>query len=174
MRVGGVDGVPTGWVVCVLSGTGRSRRADWSVVPDAAAVLAVTEGDAVGVDIPLCRSRPARPARRRGPRGRPARDGPLSCFPRRPHRSSTPVYEDVCAAAVRVTGKKISMQAWNIVPKIREFRRVELPDPVVEAHPSRRSARWAPGRCSPEVDGARRRAAGSPRSCPAGPGHSAR
>ncbi|MBC3193454.1 DUF429 domain-containing protein [Pseudonocardia sp. C8] len=147
MRVGGVDGVPTGWVVCVLSGTGRSRRADWSVVPDAAAVLAVTEGcDAVGVDIPL--AVPPGPDRRDAEVHAAARLGTArsSLFPTPP----APVldagsYEDACAAAVRVTGKKISMQAWNIVPKIREFRRVELPDPVVEAHPELSFRTMAPG-----------------------------
>ena len=51
MNVAGVDGVPDGWVVCVVS---ARPSVSWSVVPDAHAVLDAAAGcAAVGVDIPL-------------------------------------------------------------------------------------------------------------------------
>ncbi|BBG04042.1 MULTISPECIES: DUF429 domain-containing protein [Pseudonocardia] len=137
MRVGGVDGVPGGWVVCVLSGSGRTRRVSWSVVPDAAAVLELGTGcDAVGVDIPLVL--PAGGVRRPAEVEAAARLGTArsSLFPTPPEQVlAADSYPDACAAAQRVTGRKISVQTWNIVPKIREFQRVELPGSVVEAHP---------------------------------------
>jgi predicted RNase H-like nuclease len=137
VRIGGVDGVPTGWVVCVLTGEGRAREVSWSVVPDAAAVLDVTVGcDAVGVDIPL--ALPAGAMRRDAEVLAAARLGPArsSLFPTPP----APVlaatsYAEACAAAQAVTGRKISLQSWYIVPKIREFQAVALPPTVVEAHP---------------------------------------
>ena len=137
MRIAGVDSGPRGWVVCVLSGTGRARRADWSVVPGAAAVLAATAGcDAVGVDIPL--ALPSGGVRREAEVVAAARLGPArsSLFPTPPAAVLDAVsYVDACAAAQAVTGKKISLQAWHIVPKIRDFRAVELPGSVVESHP---------------------------------------
>src|SRR5438105_849393 len=137
MRIGGADGVPTGWVVCVLSGKGRARKVTWMVVPDAAAVLDATDGcDAVGVDIPL--ALPSGGLRRDAEVLAATRLGPArsSLFPTPP----APVlaatsYAEACAAAQAVTGKKISLQAWYIVSKIREFQEVSLPPNVVEAHP---------------------------------------
>lgn len=147
MRIGGVDGVPTGWVVCVLSGTGRARRVHWSVVPDAAAVLATTAGcDAVGIDIPL--ALPAGGTRRRAEIEAAARLGTAraSLFPTPPAAVlDAGTYADACAAAQRVTGRKISVQAWNIVPKIREFQEVVLPAPAFEAHPELSFRTLAPG-----------------------------
>ncbi|GAA1384132.1 DUF429 domain-containing protein [Pseudonocardia kongjuensis] len=137
MRVGGVDGVPGGWVVCVLSGTGRARRVSWSVLPDAAAVLETTAGcDAVGIDIPL--ALPAGGERRPAEVAAAARLGTArsSLFPTPPEQVlAARTYADACTAAQRITGRKISVQTWNIVPKIREFQRLELPGSVVETHP---------------------------------------
>jgi predicted RNase H-like nuclease len=137
MRIGGVDGVPTGWVVCVLEGSGPGREVTWTVAPDASAVLEATAGcDAVGIDIPL--ALPSGSARREAEVLVAARLGAArsSLFPTPP----APVlaatsYAGACAAAQAVTGRKISLQTWNIVPKIREFQRVRLPRGVVEAHP---------------------------------------
>ena len=147
MRIAGVDSGPRGWVVCVLSGTGRARRADWSVVPDAAAVLAATAGcDAVGVDIPL--ALPSGGVRREAEVVAAARLGPArsSLFPTPPAAVLDAVsYADACAAAQAVTGRKISMQTWYIVPKIRDFRTVELPASVVESHPELSFRTMSPG-----------------------------
>jgi predicted RNase H-like nuclease len=54
-------------------------------------------------------------------------------------------YTEACAAAHELTGKKISLQAWAIVPKIREFQEVLLPRNVVEAHPELSFRAMAPG-----------------------------
>lgn len=54
-------------------------------------------------------------------------------------------YADGCAVAQEVTGKKISLQAWGIVPKIREFQAVDLPSAVVEADPELSFRTMAPG-----------------------------
>lgn len=147
MRIGGVDSGPHGWVVCVLAGTGRARRVDWSVVPDAAAVLAATAGcDAVGVDIPL--AVPDGPRRREAEVLAAARLGPAraSLFPTPPAPVlDTASHAEACAVARRVTGRGISLQTWHIVPKIRDFQRVELPASVVEAHPELSFRTMAPG-----------------------------
>ena len=137
MRIGGVDGVPTGWVVCVLSGRARARKVSWSVVPDAAAVLDATDGcDAVGVDIPL--ALPPDGSRRQAEILAAIRLGrarsSLFATPPTPVLACTS-YAEACAIAQELTGKKISLQAWCIVPKIREFQEVILPSNVVEAHP---------------------------------------
>lgn len=133
MRIGGVDGVPGGWAVCLLEGT----RVRWSVLPDAAAVLAATAGcDAVGVDIPLVL--PVGGGRRSAEVEASARLGRArsSLFPTPPAEVlAAGSYPEACAAAQRVTGRKISLQAWHITPKIREFQQVTLPGGVVEAHP---------------------------------------
>lgn len=137
MRIGGVDGVPTGWVVCVLTGTGRARRVSWTVVPDAAAVLEATDGcDAVGIDIPL--ALPSGGHRREAEVLAATRLGAArsSLFPTPPAQVlAATSYAGACAAAQEVTGKKISLQTWHIVPKIRDFQQVVLPPHVVEAHP---------------------------------------
>lgn len=49
-------------------------------------------------------------------------------------------YAEACRASAALTGKKISLQAWNITPKIREVDRILSRDPglqarVREAHP---------------------------------------
>ncbi|MEJ8278219.1 DUF429 domain-containing protein [Pseudonocardia spirodelae] len=147
MRISGVDGVPGGWVVCVLSGTGRAREVSWTVVPDAAAVLVATAGcDAVGVDVPL--SVPAGADRREAERLAAARLGRArsSLFPTPPAAVlGAGSYAEACAAAQAVTGRRISLQTWYIVPKIAEFQRVALPASVVEAHPELTFRTMAPG-----------------------------
>lgn len=135
MEVAGVDGVPDGWVVCVVS-CGVSVR--WSVVPDAPAVLDATAGcAAVGVDIPL--ALPDGAARREADVLAAARLGRArsSLFPTPPADVlAEQSYPDACAVARRVTGKAISLQAFQIGPKIRDWQAVHpLPEQVVEAHP---------------------------------------
>ncbi len=137
-----MDGVPGGWVVAQVSG-GRVR---WSVVPDAPAVLAATAGcAAVAVDIPLRTPTGAEPracdiaaARALGP----ARS---SVFPAPPREVLlAPDHPQACAVARRLTGRAISVQAWNIGPKILEWDGLDLPAHVVEAHPELALRRLAP------------------------------
>lgn len=135
MKVAGVDGVPDGWVVCVIS---PGPSVTWSVVPDAPAVLDATAGcAAVGVDIPL--ALPVGAARREAEVLAAARLGRArsSLFPTPPAEVlATGTYAEACAVARRVTGKAISLQAFHIGPKIRDWQAVDpLPAHVVEAHP---------------------------------------
>lgn len=135
MEVAGVDGVPRGWVVGVVA---PGPAVTWSVVPDAAAVLEVTAGcDAVGVDIPL--ALPVGAGRREAERLAAVRLGRArsSLFPTPPAEVlAETTYAGACAVARRVTGKAISLQAFHIGPKIRDWQSVDpLPGHVVEAHP---------------------------------------
>ncbi|TCK20981.1 DUF429 domain-containing protein [Pseudonocardia endophytica] len=134
MNVAGVDGVPSGWVVCVVS---PGSTVAWSVVPDAQAVLDVTSGcDAVGVDIPL--ALPVGAERREAEILAAARLGSArsSLFPTPPAEVlAAPTYADACSVARELTGKAISLQTFHIGPKIRDWQAVSLPEHVVEAHP---------------------------------------
>ena len=134
MSVAGVDGVPGGWVVCVVS---PGPVTTWSVVADASAVLDATAGcAAVGVDIPL--AVPVGADRREAERLAAARLGRArsSLFPTPPAEVlAAGTYAEACDVARRVTGKAISLQAFHIGPKIREWQELALPEHVVEAHP---------------------------------------
>jgi predicted RNase H-like nuclease len=130
--VAGVDGVPGGWVVASVD-DGKVR---WEVVATAADVLAATGNRAaVGLDIPLGLPRDTRracddlTAQRLG-------NARSSVFPAPPR----PVvgadgYERACAVAQQLTGRKISMQTFHILPKIAQWDAVEPPATVLEAHP---------------------------------------
>jgi predicted RNase H-like nuclease len=117
------------------------------VVPDAAAVLEATEGcDVVGVDIPL--ALPSGGSRREAEVLAAARLGEArsSLFATPPAAVlACRSYTEACTVAQELTGKKISLQAWSIVPKIREFQEVLLPRNVVEAHPELSFRAMAPG-----------------------------
>ena len=112
-------------------------RVRWSVQPDAAAVLAATRNcAAVGVDIPL--GLPEGRARRACDVLTAARLGRArsSVFPAPPREVlAAPDYTQACAVARSLTGRAISMQTFNITPKIAEWDAVALPDRVVEVHP---------------------------------------
>jgi predicted RNase H-like nuclease len=131
--VAGVDGVPGGWVVARI-GPGTVA---WTVVSDAAGVLAATAGcAAVGVDIPLGlpsgragRACDDLTARRLGR----ARSSVFPAAPREVLAAAT--HAEACAVARALTGRGISLQAFHIGPKILEWDAVELPAHVVEVHP---------------------------------------
>lgn len=130
--VAGVDGVPGGWVIAFVDG-GAVR---WAVVETAADVLAATvDRAAVGLDIPLGLPRNTRrdcdalTAQRLGA----ARSSVFPAPPRPVVRAGS--YERACAVAQRLTGRKISMQTFQILPKIAQWDGVEVPATVLEAHP---------------------------------------
>ena len=139
MRVAGVDGVPGGWVVCVLEHPGADRAAvSWTVEPDAGAVLARTRDCAVvGVDIPI--GLPAGAARRSCDVETAARLGRArsSVFPAPPREVlAARTHAQACAVAREITGKAISLQSFRIGPKIREWDALDaVPETVVEVHP---------------------------------------
>lgn len=139
MQVAGVDGVPDGWVVCVLTGAGAPGvRVSWSVEPDAAAVLARTRTcDAVGLDIPI--GLPSGAARRACDVEAAARLGGArsSVFPAPPREVlAAPSHAEACAVARGITGKAISLQTFHIGAKIRQWDALDaVPCTVLEAHP---------------------------------------
>ncbi|WP_234997528.1 DUF429 domain-containing protein [Pseudonocardia thermophila] len=137
-----MDGVPDGWVVARV----ESGRVRWHVVPDATAVLAVTTGcAAVGVDIPLRTPTGHRPRECDVATAKALGRARSSVFPAPPCEVlDAPDYAAACAIARRLTGRAISVQAWNITPKIREWVGRDLPTHVVEAHPELALRRLAP------------------------------
>lgn len=138
----GVDGVPGGWVVARVA----AGRVEWSVCPDAASVLAETAGCAsVGVDIPL--GLPAGPGRRACDELTARRLGRArsSVFPAPPRPVlDAATHAEACAVARRLTGRAISLQAFHLGPKIREWDALEVPAHVVEVHPELALRRLAP------------------------------
>jgi predicted RNase H-like nuclease len=140
--VAGVDGVPGGWVVALVDG-GRVR---WQVVPDAPAVLAATAGcAAVAVDIPLRTPAGAQPRACDVAAARALGTARSSVFPAPPRAVLTARdHAQACAVARQLTGRAISVQTWNIGPKILEWDGLDLPPHVVEAHPELALRRLAP------------------------------
>lgn len=140
--VAGVDGVPGGWVVARVTG----GSVEWSVVRDAAAVLAATAGClAVGVDIPL--GLPVGAARRACDEetaralGR-ARSSVFAVPPREVLAAAT--HAQACVVARRLTGRGISLQSFHIGPKILDWDATPRPAHVVEVHPELALRRLAP------------------------------
>jgi predicted RNase H-like nuclease len=140
-RVAGADGCPGGWI-CVtahVEAEGRLAVADVAVVPDFAALLALTRDcDAVAVDIPIGLSADGRreadfEARRRiGPRR-------SSVFPAPPRFVlDVPDYETANSASKARFGRGLQKQTFNILPKIREADAAmtsALQERTVESHP---------------------------------------
>ncbi|OLR89620.1 DUF429 domain-containing protein [Actinokineospora bangkokensis] len=142
--VAGVDGVPGGWVVAVVEAGGA---VSWHACADAAEVLARTAGcAAVGVDVPI---------------GLPAA-APRECdllARRRLGRARSSVFlapvravlaagshPQACEVSRAAAGAAISIQAWGIVPKIREWDAAEFDgDRVLEVHPEVAFRAMAPG-----------------------------
>jgi predicted RNase H-like nuclease len=109
-----------------------------SLLPDAAAVLAVPGVEVVGVDMPIGLSddgpRACDVAARRllGRAGSSVFPAPL-----RPVLTCS-TYADACAVSRAASAKALSVQAWNLVPSIRSLDDAlgEPPDPRVhEVHP---------------------------------------
>ncbi len=128
----GLDGCRTGWVVAVDGAGGETALL---VVPDIPAALGL-HAAIVGIDIPL---------------GLPA-VGPRACDvaararlgPRRSSVFPAPVrsvlgaadHREAVARSVAASGRGLSIQAWNLVPKIADADRHLSPDDlVVEVHP---------------------------------------
>jgi predicted RNase H-like nuclease len=131
-EIAGVDGVPGGWVVARV----RGSAVRWDVVATPAEVLTLTAGcTAVGVDIPLAvpvsggRPCDALCAARLG-RAR------SSLFPA-PPRAVLECASHASAVELSrsLTGRGISIQAWNIRRQILSWLDVSVPAHVVEVHP---------------------------------------
>jgi predicted RNase H-like nuclease len=126
----GVDGCPGGWVGALVDGDAvRLLR-----LPDAAAIVAA-EAAVLAVDIPI---------------GLPSA-GPRACDvecrrllgPRRASVFPAPVravlaardYAEACAVSRAAQDRALSVQAWNLVPRIRDVDAVADDPRLVEVHP---------------------------------------
>lgn len=130
----GVDGVPDGWVVAVVT----PGAVQWAVVGSARGVLAATAGcAAVGVDIPLVL--PTGAGRRAcdvETRRRLGRAG-AAVFDAAPREVlAAPTHAEAVAVARRTLGRGISVQSYGIGPKMLDWDGLAtLPRHVVEVHP---------------------------------------
>jgi len=120
--VAGIDGARGGWVVVTVTRDGIGE-ADVRVVPDLHAVLAqIEEGRlaAAAIDIPIGLA-PVGPRRADVEARRRLGARRSSVFPA-PVRTvlAASSYEEACALSRAASGKAISKQLFNILPKIRE------------------------------------------------------
>jgi len=130
----GVDGWRGAWVAARMDG----RSVTVTVLPDAAAVLAVGDVDVIGIDMPIglsddgVRTCDVEARRRLGRAG-------SSVFPA-PVRSvlAATDYADARVRSVAAAGRSLSAQAFGLVPAIRSLD-LALGDPsaprVHEVHP---------------------------------------
>ncbi len=136
-RVAGVDGCRGGWVVVTVDAGGARRPATIEVCATFAEVAA-RSFRAIAVDMPIglpdAGPRAADVATRAvlGPRR-------SSVFPA-PVRAVLDAFDHPAASARQrvIDGRGLSVQAWNLVPKIREVDtvvRAEGDDRIREAHP---------------------------------------
>ena len=140
MRVLGVDGCPGGWAVAELDvecGQVVAIRREVSIGTVIGAVAA-DEVAVAAIDMPIGLPDTGPRACDREARRLLGRRG-SSVFPT-PMRVTLEAdgYSRACELSFAACGKKLSKQAWNLVPKIAEIDRAlpgELTDRVVEAHP---------------------------------------
>jgi predicted RNase H-like nuclease len=130
----GVDGWRGGWVGALLDGDDVTLLA----LPDVAAVLDVPEVDVVGIDMPIGLSDDGSRACDVLARRRLGRAG-SSVFPA-PVRAVLHCddYAAACEVSRQVSGKALSIQAWNLVPAIRALDTALAEQgtaPVHEVHP---------------------------------------
>lgn len=144
VRIAGVDGCRSGWVVVTCVG---HRLTDLTVVTDAEELWSL-DVDRIAIDIPIglpdsgaraC-DRIARTAL--GPRRSSV--FPAPCRPVLGARS----YDEALALSRRVSGVGLSRQSWHLLPKIRQIdERISPADQgrVTETHPELAFARLAGG-----------------------------
>ncbi|TDP96399.1 DUF429 domain-containing protein [Labedaea rhizosphaerae] len=133
--IAGVDGMPGGWLVALVSGT----DVRWAFAASAAEVVSLTaDCDAVAVDIPMGLPETGWRACELAAREflGPARSSVFLAPPRPVLVART--YPEACELARRTHGKAVSKQLWHILDRIRDWDGVlspRLQERVVEAHP---------------------------------------
>lgn len=139
MRLCGIDGCRAGWVIA-SSGPGL-RALDFRVVSDLrGAFRAAAAGRAVlAVDIPIGLAAPGPRAADVEARRFLGAPRAASVFPS-PSRAALGArsYVEACARNLRASGRRISVELWNILPKIAEADRLVTPAlqaRVREVHP---------------------------------------
>jgi predicted RNase H-like nuclease len=155
MWLAGVDGCPVGWLVVLRHSHGLvppralicSRFQDVLTLPEAPAVVAVD----IPIGLPERGSPGGRPADIEARRNLGARQSAVFAMPARDAVMQTD-YRRSCdvAQALSDPPRKVSRQAFNIFPKIREVDAAMTPAlqrRVVECHPE--AAFWAMNRHAP-------------------------
>ena len=139
MDVAGVDGCKGGWLLVRANASGQLRIEDISIVSTFRELIAATaECAAVAVDIPIGlaahepRAADGEARKTIGPRR-------SSVFPA-PMRAvlAASTYDEAGALSLAACGKKLSKQAFAILPKIREADEAMTPplqERVREVHP---------------------------------------
>ena len=148
-RLLGVDGCRAGWLVvgAMLHPSGEFEQLSWSLELEAASFI---DADLVAIDMPMGL----------------AADGPRPCDqqarallgPRRSSVFPSPVraalgavdYREACDLSFAASGRKLSKQAYNLLPKIRQLDQLLLADPgrsdrVHEVHPELAFSQWNGG-----------------------------
>lgn len=140
MRVAGLDGCRAGWfIVCAQAGL---TKFDCFVAPDfAGAVEQLAECEIIGVDMPIGLA--ASGARRCDREARrllgPRRGASVFPAPIRPVLGAT-TYAEACDRRQKIDGKRMSLQAFNILAKVAEVDTAlrsgaGLAERVREVHP---------------------------------------
>lgn len=146
--VAGVDGCPAGWVAAIGP---CEEGSPWIVVAETLESI-VRHHPRVAqwaIDMPLGLAEDGqrecdRIARER--LGKHRRAGVFSAPPRRLAEADRLDYRGACELAHQLSGRKVSRQTWNLLPKIREARRLLLrgtkrPRRFFENHPELAFAR---------------------------------
>lgn len=138
--VRGADGCKAGWVV--ISKDLRTGTISWRLCADAAALIHMRPRARVtAIDIPI--GLPERGPRACDQAARqvlgPGRGSSVFPAPIRPMLAAAS-YAEACRIGFEIEGRKLSKQAWNIVPKIRDVDAVlradvKLQRRVREVHP---------------------------------------
>ena len=147
--IAGVDGCPGGWLALVEYKDGRLHARVFSRFADLANAL--PKAKVIAVDIPIgvpqigARGCDQHARRELGqPRGSSVFPAPLRAV------LAAQSWEDACRIRLRIEGKRMSKQAWGIVPKVREVdsllrKDAKLAARVFEVHPEVSFAAWAGG-----------------------------
>lgn len=145
--VAGVDGCPGGWLALVESKDGQLQARVFSRFTDL--VNALPEAKVIAVDIPI--GLPEVGARACDEHARTELGQPRgsSVFPA-PLRAvlAARSWEEACTIRSRIDGKRMSRQAWGIVPKVGEVdallrENANLAARVFEVHPEVSFTAWA-------------------------------
>jgi predicted RNase H-like nuclease len=136
----GVDGCRAGWVaVCFDPFQGRFSCRILTSFRELSQLTPLP--DVIGVDIPigLTESGPRECDRVARQLLGPGRGSSVFPAPLRPILEAR-TYDEACRARARIEGKRISLQTWGIIPKIREVDAALRADPVLgsrvrEVHP---------------------------------------
>jgi predicted RNase H-like nuclease len=145
--VAGVDGCPGGWRALVECKDGQPKARVFSRFTDL--VNALPKAKVIAVDIPIGLPEVGALACDEHARHELAQPRGSSVFPA-PLRAvlAARSWEEACTIRLRIDGKRMSKQAWGIVPKVREVDALlredaKLAARVFEVHPEVSFAAWA-------------------------------